>query len=189
MRARFIVVGALASALALFVWQALSHTLLPWHDATLREFTDAAAVTEVVAANAPERGVYVAASGIFAAVQIDPAVPDRTELMGVMLGRQAGINLIVTLLLAFLVAGAARRSPVQVALRLGILGLAAGIVTHVSQWNWMGIGPSYALVNAIDLAIGWGIVGLVLGVLASRMLDGSASYGAADGVRMRAAAG
>jgi hypothetical protein len=189
MHARFIVVGAVTSALALWVWQALSHTLIPWHDATMREFTDAAAVTEVIAANAPERGVYIAESGIFAAVQIDPAVPDRTQLVGVMLGRQAGINLIVTLLLAFVVAGAARRTPMQVALRLGIVGLAAGIVTHVSQWNWQGLGPAYAIVNAIDLAIGWGIVGLVLGALAARMLDASVPLGSAEGARVRAAAG
>ncbi len=162
---------------------------LPWHDRTMREFTDADAVTSVLAANAPERGVYMAVSGVFASVQIDPAVPDRTQLIGSMLARQAGINLLVALVLAFLVGTAARRPVSVVALRLAALGLAAGMIVHLSQWNWFGFGPGFAVVNMIDLAIGWGIMGLVLGWLAARMLPADGATASQASARVAAMAG
>lgn len=181
MRWRFLLTGALAAGLALFVWQFVSHAALPWHDPSFREFADAEAVTSVLAANAPEPGVYMATSGVFAAVRIDPAIPDRTQEMGATLARQFALNVISSLALAFLIAGAARKPPLIVAARVAGLGLAAGMLAYLSLWNWHGIGPAFAIVNTIDFAIGFGIVGLVLGWLANRMLrvDGAQTGGEA----------
>ena len=52
MSARFILAGVLAGV-AMFMWGAISHMMLPWHEATMETFRDEDLVAEVLMKEAP----------------------------------------------------------------------------------------------------------------------------------------
>lgn len=54
-----IFLGAIPGGLVAFIGGWISWTMLPWHDATFRSFTDGDAVTVAIKANAPNTGVYL----------------------------------------------------------------------------------------------------------------------------------
>jgi hypothetical protein len=54
---------------------------------------------------------------------------------------------------------------------LALIGLTAGIETHVPMWNWSGFPTSYLLAGITYLAANWLITGLVLGVLLQKELS------------------
>lgn len=58
MNTKFIVVGTLAAALTLYVWQVISNVALPWHEATMHMWEGATndAVVQAMRTHAPESG-------------------------------------------------------------------------------------------------------------------------------------
>jgi hypothetical protein len=45
---------------------------------------------------------------------------------------------------------------------LGVVGLAAGVITELPNWNWWGFSGSYAAVMIADGTLTWLIAGLVI---------------------------
>jgi hypothetical protein len=170
MNRRFVLGGTLAAALALFVWQFISYAVLPWHERTLRPFTDPNAVVQAIRANAPANGVYFVSQGVTAAVSLTPDLADKTQAMGGMLGRQMVIDLATALLLSALVLRLPIGSATRTGVTLGLAGLAAGILGQFSAANWYNFSPTYATVNAADLGLEWLIAGTVLGALRVRAI-------------------
>jgi hypothetical protein len=185
MNTRFLVLGTLVTAVALYAWQTVSNAALPWHTATMREFTNNDAVVNATRASAPRNGVYYSKQGIFAAVRFTPDLADQSSMkyMGPMLGRQAAIDLAAALLLTLIVlrlpAGPAPRAGVT----LAATALAFGGIKELSDANWYGFSASYALVNTIDLTVQGLIAGLVLGALLNRMRRSDARADGAAAVR------
>jgi hypothetical protein len=182
MRTRFLLIGTLAAALAVFVWQTISNTVIPWHEATLREFTDPNLVREIRAA-APANGVYFAKEGVLAAVSFTPEMADRTQMMGPMLGRQVAIDIVVVLLVAIAVLHLPAASPRSIAWLLATLGFAATALTEFSNWNWYGFPSEYASVNVIDHTIQFFLAGWILGALRRRIVRDEPQRAADVGVR------
>lgn len=54
--------GAVAGGLIVYAWSAFSWTVLPFHGLTIFPFGDPAALVNILAAGAPESGVYVLAN-------------------------------------------------------------------------------------------------------------------------------
>jgi hypothetical protein len=175
MNGKLLVVGTLAAALTLYVWQVISNVALPWHTATMHEWEGAAndAVVQAVRANAPENGVYVSNQGILAAVSMTPDLADKTQMMGSMLTRQVFINLAVGFLLALVLARSGPMTPMHAAVTFAIAGLAAGAVTELSNWNWYGFDLAFSLVNVVELTISWFLAGLVLAAVQRRVGSGA----------------
>ena len=171
MRPKLLVLGSLAAGFALFVWQTVSQVVLPWHSATMTEFTNAPQVVSAIRAGAPQNGMYFAGQGVLAAVSFTPTMADKTsgEFMGPMLAKQFVTNLVIAALLCLLLLRMPHMTPASGARTAAIAGAAAALTVHVSNWTWYGFSPIYVLVNSIDLVIGWSIVGLVLGVIIQRM--------------------
>ena len=168
MTTRQLLLAALAGALTLFSWEALSNTVLPWHARTMRSFADSSAVVQVIQSNARGNGVYVDPRGVIAAVSFAPDMSSRDTLLGLMLGRQ----LLLNLALAFIVLLVFRRLPPastrQYALGTAAMAFAVSASILVSNWNWYGFSVSWTVVNTIDRTIGYGLLGLVLGALVSK---------------------
>jgi hypothetical protein len=162
MRGKPFLIGVIVATIVLYAWQTVSHTVIPWHEATIHNFTNNDAVVQVIHANAPENGVYVSRQGILAAVSFTPAMADKTKGMGGMLGMQIVIDLVTVILLTVVVSRFALITVGSTGATLGIAGIAAGIITEFSGWNWYGFSIPYAVVNTIDLAIGWWLVGIML---------------------------
>lgn len=170
MRAKFLLVGTVLATVVLYAWQVASNVALPWHEATMREFADDTAVVQALRANAPHNGVYFAPQGVLASINMTPDFADKTQAMGMMMARQVPINILVALVLTVLVLRMRPDRPFQAGITLGLAGLAAGLVTELSNWNWYGYAMPFSLVNAIDLAIMLGLAGLSLGLLCRKWM-------------------
>jgi hypothetical protein len=169
MNGRFLLVGTLVTAITLFAWQSISNTVIPWHEATMREFANNDAVVQAVRANAPESGVYFSPQGILASVALTPNLADRTALIGQMLGTQFVINLVVALLLALVALRLRSATMLGTATALGTAGLAGSLLIEASNWNWYGFSLPWTAVNVIDHTIQWFLAGLVLAALMRRL--------------------
>ena len=165
MRTKYLLVGTLLATVVLYAWQVVSNVALPWHEATMRTFADDTAVVQTLRANAPQNGVYFAPQGVLASISMSPDFADKTQQMGPMMAKQVAINIAVAFLLTMLVLRMRPDRPFQAGITLGLAGLAAGLMTQLSNWNWYGFALPFSLVNAIDLAIMLGLTGLSLGLL------------------------
>jgi hypothetical protein len=108
---------------------------------------------------------------------------DKSKSMGPNMAKQIVIDLIAALLLSLVVGhiGVGRKR--DVALNLGLAGLAAGIIKEMSDWNWYGFSASYAIVNEIDLAIQFALAGIVIAWIYKRGMGSDTAAGVAPGVR------
>jgi hypothetical protein len=183
MRGKSRVYGTLAAGITLFVWQTISNVAIPWHAATVKAFTDNTAAVQAIHVVAPTNGVYASPEGILAAVSFTPDMADKTKSMGPNMLKQIVIDLLASLLLCVVIEriGVARKR--DVALTLGLAGLAAGIIKEMSDWNWYGFAASYAIVNEIDLTIQFALAGIVIAWIYKRGIRGESVAGGAPGVR------
>jgi hypothetical protein len=188
MNGKFLVVGTLAAAIALFVWQFISNGVLPWHEATMHAWEGPAndAVVQTIRANAPENGVYVSDQGVLAAVALRPDLSDRMQPMGPMMIKQFVVDLVVAFLLAVVLLRSGPMMPSRAAVTFAIAGLAAGAVTELSNWIWYGFDFAFSVVNVIELAVSWFVVGFVLTIVQRRLARMPATTGvrAQGGVEM-----
>jgi hypothetical protein len=173
MRGKYLIYGTLAAGLTLFVWQTISNVAIPWHAATVKEFSNNDAAVQAIHAVAPVNGVYVAPQGLVAAVSFTPDMADKSKSMGPNMAKQIVIDLIAALVLSVVVSRTVVRRKRDVALTLGLAGLAAGIIKEMSDWNWYGFSASYAIVNEIDLAIQFALAGIVIAWLYKREMAGA----------------
>lgn len=168
MNAKRFVLGTLAGALTLFAWETISNTLIPWHAPTMRTFADSNAVVQTIRANAPHNGMYVDARGVVAAVSFTPDAKDRSTLLGLMLGRQLALDVVVALVVLLAYQRFPRMSTSAYALVTGALALAVSASIVGSDWNWYGFGASWTIVTLVDRTIGYALLGLVLGALMNK---------------------
>jgi len=156
----------------------VSWMVLPWHANTLRGFANEQAVAVTIRTGAPAGGVYLLPSGggkaaaqqmregpvVLAAVRpdgVDPVDP-RPYLRG----------LLIEMLAALLITALLRHTqplPFWKAVRFVLLvALTGGVLCRLPDWNWWGFSADYTLVSLMDLAIGWGLGGLVIAHVCTR---------------------
>jgi hypothetical protein len=169
--AKFLLIGTLAATVTLYVWQVVSNVALPWHEATMHMWEGPTndAVVKAVREAAPQNGVYFSGQGVLAAVSMRPDLADKTQMMGPMMAKQVGIDLVVAFLLTVLMARLGAMTPTRAAVTFGLAGLAAGLVTELANWNWYGYDLGFSLVNVAELTIMLGLAGLTLAWVYRRM--------------------
>lgn len=169
---RSLLIGGIAGGIVVFVWGAVSWMVLPWHEATLKRFSNEDVVSVTLDAYAPDTGVYVLSPGmdesgkpvedqetgrvVFAAIQ--PPMPSMNAAMLKGLVTQVLAALLVT----WLVIKAALPGFGQRVLLVLAFAAGASLVGIVPNWIWWGFSTGYTLVNIADLLIGWGLAGLVI---------------------------
>lgn len=168
MRTRFVLVGAVAAAVVLFVWGGLWNTTVA--STQLDAFTDETAAVQAVRANAPENGIYLSTRGVFTAVSLRPDLSDKAADLTPMLARQLATDLVLGALLALLVLRLSAATGRADTTLLALAGLTAGISTQMSDWNWFGFPTTWALMGIAELALGWLLAGVALGALHRRMV-------------------
>ena len=172
MKTRFLLVGTIVCAIALFAWQSFSNAVLPWHTATMRELPNDSASTasiEAIRSVARENGVYFSHRGVVAAVSLRPDLADRSQEMGGMLGRQFLLDLAAAFVLCLVVARMPAASAVATGATLALAALAFSAIQSFSDAIWYGYTYPFAAVNAIDHGVQGAIAGLVLGAILNRM--------------------
>ena len=173
MKPRFVLIGTVVAALAMFAWGTISHVVLPWHDFTVKPFPDGGSVVETVRANAAENGIYYATEGLFIAVDLLPGLPDKSKSIVGNLGLQFPTDVVVAFLLALALLGIRCPPVMSLAGFFAMIGVIAGVAIYVPHWNWHGFSPIYTLINIIDTTITFFIAGLVLATVARKVLPGT----------------
>ncbi|MCB9357512.1 MAG: hypothetical protein H6505_02975 [Calditrichaeota bacterium] len=184
MNARFILAGVLAG-LAMFVWGAVSHMMIPWHDATYNTFRDEDLVAEVLMKEAGESGIYIAPM----AGMLDKGLTDeqRDQRMNEAWDKgKQGPNIfmsfhregkdgmampmildlvtliVMSLLMLFLLQAVPQLTWMGKVLFVVIAGTAGIALVQMEQWIWWSFSSGYVLVNIVDGAIRWAVGGMVL---------------------------
>jgi hypothetical protein len=174
--------GGVLAGVAVFAWGFLSWVVLPMHEASFLKFKDEAAVTAVIAANAPAAGVYLLPNEhADAAAMETPEVRQQrmdaamkqwetgpTALMAIRFGATPYISIglitqiVGALLIAFLLS---KTSGLGYWGKVGftvLVGVTVGVLSLVPEWNWWGFSASYVGATFIDYVVGWFLGGLVL---------------------------
>ena len=191
MNVRAIGISAVLGTITMFAWQAVSQTAIPWHAATMREIPDTTAkAIPAIRQLGKTNGVYFSRYGALIAVRVASDNSDQMSngVMGLMLARQAGIDLVVVVALCGLVGFLTDRSPVGVAKATALGGFAMITVQELAMANWYGFSMSWTMVNIVDQTISFFLTGLVVGVLMLR-LDRDAAVAVPDGQGYRTSGG
>lgn len=160
--------GSIIGGIVLFLWGAISWMLIPWHQQTIHQFHDEAAVTQTLKANAPITGVYMLPHSyeehevkpdffFFGSVKIS-----TPESMNYKLLVSFIIQCIVAFVLSFILLSSHIRDYAGKVTLITLVGLAAGIYCYLPLWNWFEFSPLFTLVEVIDKTVGAFLVGLVL---------------------------
>ncbi len=163
------ILAVVLSALVLFAWGAISWTLLPWYSAVGNQFSDEAAVSQILKENSPEAGVYFLpfseedhkAGEAAAFVNVLPNGMDMN--MGKMMGIGILGQIVSTFLIFLLLSQTSGLNYWQRVGFVALAGISIGFISHFAYWNWFGFSTSYVLVTIVDYGIGWGLAGLVMG--------------------------
>jgi hypothetical protein len=167
---------ALAAAAVLFVWTALSWTVLPWHEAAIAPFPVEEPVRQALAG--VPAGIYVlpdpkkmeqnpgqpvAGPHVFAAVS--PTV--KTE-MGPMMGIHFALLLLASFAAVWIAAQAPSASFGRKISIFSCFGAISSLAALLPFWNWWSFTPAYVGGEVADQLVGWTLAGLAAGRLIRR---------------------
>ena len=178
-------VGALIGAIVVFAWSFVSWTVLHLHDSTIKTLSVAQEQAAVAAlqTNLPEEGAYFFPGML--AKGADKATTDAWTLrhqqgpLGFLVYQKAGkepmdpttlavgfaIDLVGAFLICLLLSMSGMRSFFLRFGAVGLIGLFTGIVTNLSQANWMHFPLDFSVLMAADTFIGWTIAGFFMAMI------------------------
>ncbi|MBU1298146.1 MAG: hypothetical protein KKF20_01085 [Bacteroidetes bacterium] len=177
-----IILAGLTAGIAITIWQFAAWMVLPLHKDTIKPTPNEEAVTTVLSNSITEEGVYGLPNapkqrnnpeemkqweekfrrGPLATIFYRPT-GDNPAMTSQFIIRFI-IQIIAAMIAAWLLSRstAASQSYISRVCFVGVLGIFASIVTHVSFWNWMYFPLKYTTAMMADLIIGWIIGGLVI---------------------------
>jgi hypothetical protein len=180
-----IALASVFGGLTLFVWGAVSHSLLPLYNNALQRFADQDAVAAAVSANAPQTGTYFLpnypnypegatpeerkaldeemsrqmAKGptVFAHVRVG-----AMDHFGAMMMRELFTNIVAAFFAALLFLNATQISFARKVLFAACIGAILSFDHSASAWTWYGAGGSFFLAESVDAIVGWTLAGIVI---------------------------
>lgn len=168
-------VGALLAGLVVFVWQFISHVVLPLGEVGISGLPAEETLLESFRENLPEAGLYIFpgqldddmatlqekyAKGPVGLLSYRPGAGEAME--PAQLGRQLVLDFLGGVVLIWLLIRA--NATLSTAIGFGIaLGLFALLTTSAAHWNWYSFPLSYTLAEGADVIIGWALGGAVAG--------------------------
>jgi hypothetical protein len=181
---RSLVLGTILGGLTAFIWSSISWSLLTWHEKPLHTFQNENEVSAVIASDTTESGNYILPGGSsqegMTSEQKKTAQTVLTEKMQkgpVMFAaiRRAGfgsyaqglicqllIQMAGALLLTWLVLQATGLSYGKRVAFLAVVGLSAGVIADLPNWNWWGFSTTYTIASVTDYMLTWLLAGLVI---------------------------
>ena len=184
-----LLLGTILGGIAAFVWSSISWIVLPWHEKPLLHFQNEDEVSAIIASHAPESGIYLLPAGPsqegMTAEQkkaAQAAVMEKMQKGPIMFAavRRGGFGsyangliiqflslLCAAFLLTWLLLQTRGLNYARRVLFLAIVGLAAGVIVSLPDWNWWGFSGLYTAVNLADFTLMWLFAGLVIAKVAN----------------------
>lgn len=181
--------GALAGGGVAWIWGAISWMALSWHHATFLSFSDEEQMACAVAAACPRSGVYGLPAPPRYAPGMDKAAREAVDLAAqkrmtlgpivtAVVQRDGFGSVPLAMLRAFVIYALASAVTMWLLLQtagltyggktmfVAVIGLAAGLICRLPDWNWHGYSTAYTGVCVADHVIGSALVGLALAAIA-----------------------
>ena len=175
MRTKSLVLGTLLGGLTAFVWSNISWELIGWHEKTLLAFQRDEEVAAAISSHTVEDGTYLLPYGtsqqaidrmqkgpiVFAAVRRGGFGSSARVFLIEAAILFAASFLLTWLLLQTSGLGYARRVAF-----VAVVGLCAGVMVDLPNWNWWGFSGWFSAVNVADDILTWLAAGLVIAKVA-----------------------
>ncbi|MAS91794.1 MAG: hypothetical protein CMO55_01255 [Verrucomicrobiales bacterium] len=171
------IVGILLGAVFAFAWSFVSWSILPYHDATLKQFSNEAAVTEAIKSGADEQGIYLipgdttmapdermelSKKGPAVFVSVRPG-PNEDRSMNSLILRGFLSTLVCSLLMGIMLSAAAPRlNYIGRVFFVTLGGLFAGLAAAYPNNIWWEFSTGFTGLAILDLVVGWFFAGLVM---------------------------
>ena len=176
-----VLIAALLGALTVFLFGFVVYGVLGLHLKTISSFENPSAVAAMLKANAPEAGMYflpnvsdaegkmveedaykaAAKAGPWAMLSIHPAGRDMEDVTP--MGRGFVIEFLAALVAACMVRNMRPNSSYGCrVLLVASLGVFAGLVDPILNWNWLGDAISFSFFTAGMHVLTWLLGGLVI---------------------------
>ncbi len=172
--------GSLLGGIVFFLWMNISWMLIGWHQAYMKPVGNETELAQAIRSTISEPGMYFIPyhnqkndkndhaefmqkmeTGPFAKMMIYPN--GKPFSMGNMLLVSFLISCLLSGLITFLLELTKKLTLAQKVMFVELVGLVGSSSLILGDWNWWGYPPLYVVVNLIDVAISWSLVGLVLG--------------------------
>jgi len=183
-----LVLGTLLGGVVAFVWSSISWDVLPWHEQGIYSFQNDEEVSAVIASHSTRSGNYIlpgrppmegmtpeqkkaAETTQMARMQKGPVMFAAVRRGGFGSFAKGLIAQFLTLsagafLLTWLVLQTGGLSYGKRVVFLAVVGLAAGVVSDLPNWNWWGFSGGYTAVMVADSTVTWLLAGLVIAKVA-----------------------
>jgi len=183
-----LVLGTLLGGLVAFVWSSISWEILGWHEKSVLSFQHDEEVSAAISSHTVISGVYILPGApstermsseqkkvaqatlvekmrkgpvMFAAIQRDGFGSYARGLIIQCLSLMAA-----AFLLTWLVMQTGGLSYGKRVIFLGVVGLAASVISDLPNWNWWGFSGGYTVVMMADATVTWLLAGLVIAKVA-----------------------
>lgn len=170
-----IIIATLLGSVVMFVWAFVYHVALPTGAMGVNSLPTEEPVLAALRSEIPEAGLYLFPGQMDDDMETLQAKyaegptgllayrPGGGEMMSAgQLGRQFMIDVVAAALLAVLLLRLGAN--VRVSLLTGALaGLFATSQVSLPQWNWYGFPIAFVFSQGLELVIGWGLAGAVMG--------------------------
>ena len=188
---RSLVLGTILGGLVAFAWSTISWELLGWHGKTMVNFQNDDEVSAVIASHAPKDGTYILPGTPTEAMtpeqkkKTEAMVMERMQKGPIMVAavRRGGfgsftrgmiIQMLSLMAAAFLLTWLLLQTHGLTYWKrvgfLAVVGLAAGVISDLPNWNWWGFSGLYTAVNVVDFTVTWLFAGLVIAKVAKPLV-------------------
>jgi len=180
-----IVIAGIIGAIAMFIWTSIAHIALPLGAVGLSQIPNEKAVLSVMQSSiGTSPGLYIfpwvnvkssdAMAQAEAKMKVNPSgllvyrPPGASGMTARMLIVEFLKQAVVSIIAAFLLAQTVLISYAARAGFVALIGIAAGLTTNVSYWNWYGFPGDYTAAYAGMDIIGYIVAGLAIAAILKR---------------------
>lgn len=175
------IITLVLGTLLLFLWNAVSWMVLPFHSQTLNNMPEGVVDLEKISESDMESGIYhypgfpadnsqEAMGELAKQLEMGPRVPfmvyrsEPTKLFDpIQFLWSLIINLLTVVLAYYLIKGLAIKTKKSILVYSLLIGLVIALVADISLLNWYFYPLDYTLINVLDRLISFGLIGLLFG--------------------------
>jgi hypothetical protein len=181
-----VIIGGILGAVIMFIWSFIAWSVVPLHTSTMRNIANEDSLLTVMRSSMDAKTVYVfpgmpPPAPDMTAQQKEAAMKEWEQKYAKgptgmifydpkgsnpMMTDQMVIGFIISFLSVALAGWLLARSTaitsgyVTRVMYCGVLGIFISIVSHLTNWNWMGYPLDYTIAMMVDTIVGWILAGL-----------------------------